>query len=110
MLRAHGCNTDLFHDNPNLNEMLKQATEALEEADRARSARRGGRDHAGVSAEREHQKLLAEARKRFPDTLGNVLYVFARAFSPRRADRGLSMVGPSPKRFGFGRCHPKWLP
>src|SRR5215831_2440893 len=34
MLRAHGCNTDLFHDNPNLNEMLKQATEALEEADR----------------------------------------------------------------------------
>ena len=39
MLRAHGCNTDLSHDNPNLNEMLKQATEALEEADRARSAR-----------------------------------------------------------------------
>src|SRR5215467_12326772 len=36
------------------------------------------------------------------DTLGNVLYVFARAFSPRRADRGLSMVGQSPKRFRFG--------
>jgi hypothetical protein len=31
-------------------------------------------------AEREHQELLAEVRKRFPDTLGNVLYVFTRAF------------------------------
>jgi len=39
MLRAHGCNTDPSHNNPDLNEVLKQATEALEEADRARSAR-----------------------------------------------------------------------
>jgi hypothetical protein len=39
MLRAHDCNTNLFHDNPDLNEVLKQPAEALEEADRARSAR-----------------------------------------------------------------------
>src|SRR5215475_11376128 len=39
MLRAHGCNTAPPHNNPDLNEVLKQATEALEEVDRARSAR-----------------------------------------------------------------------
>jgi hypothetical protein len=30
--------------------------------------------------ERDHQELLAEARKRFPDTLDNVVYVVARVF------------------------------